>query len=247
VCRRRLALRLATHAVANSDASRADLVDVLGVPGRRVVRVYNSVEDPLRAFAAPPKDPARIVCVGAMLPAKGQEDLLRAAALIRDLDFSLELIGDGPTRPRLERAAAELGLAGRCTFAGARPNRDVLPRVAAAAVAVVPSLVEAFGLVNIEAMAVATPVVASRVGGIPEIIRDGVDGFLVPPGDPPAIAARLRQLLTDPALRHRVGAEARRAFLGRFERSRAVEAQADWLHQLAENPRAQCEPQGRGT
>src|SRR5205807_10312646 len=138
--------------------------------------------------------------LGALLPAKGQEDLLRAAALIGDLDFTLELIGDGPTRPRLERAAEELGLAGRCTFAGARPNREVLPRVAAAAIAVVPSRAEAFGLVNIEAMAVATPVVATRVGGIPEIIRDGVDGFLVPPGDPPAIAARLRQLLTDPGL-----------------------------------------------
>ena len=233
ISRRRLSLRLATHVVANSAASRDDLTGAMGVPAEKVCLVPNAIADPLAWLDPVERDPRRVVCVGALLPAKGQETLIRAAALLAgELDFHVEFYGDGPMRPGLERLAAELGVAGRCLFAGGRSHPVVMPRVAGAAVAVVPSLSEAFGLVNVEAMAVRTPVLASRVGGIPEVVRDGVDGLLVPPGDASALAAGLRRLLADPRLRTEMGERGRERFLERFERTAAVQRQIMWLEGL---------------
>jgi glycosyltransferase involved in cell wall biosynthesis len=104
--------------------------------------------------------------------------------------------------------------------------------MAESALTVVPSRSEAFGLVVIESMAVGTPAVASAVGGIPEIIRDGVDGFLVPPDDPAALADKIGLLLSNAELRHKMGLNARERFLSRFEQSRVVKEQADWLEQI---------------
>jgi len=99
-------------------------------------------------------------------------------------------------------------------------------------VCVAPSRSEAFGLVNIEAMAMGTPVVASRVGGIPEIVRDGVDGFLFEPGNDLELGDRLLEVLSDRELREQMGRNARRRFLEEFESSLVAKRQADWLEGL---------------
>jgi glycosyltransferase involved in cell wall biosynthesis len=109
---------------------------------------------------------------------------------------------------------------------------EVLRKMAAAMATVVPSRSEAFGLVNIESMAVGTPVVGSAVGGIVEIVRDGKDGFLVPPDDPSALATRLETVLTHPQLRRELSRRARERFLAEFEQSRSVREQADWQEAL---------------
>lgn len=110
--------------------------------------------------------------------------------------------------------------------------------MATASVCVVPSRSEAFGRVNIEAMAAGTPVVASGVGGIPEIVRDGQDGFLVPPDNPQALADKLRLILSDPALRAAMGQSARQRFLDCFEQQANVARQADWFEALVAHSRA---------
>jgi starch synthase len=92
-----------------------------------------------------------------------------------------------------------------------------------ATVLATPSLKAVFELVNLEALACGTPVVASRVGGFPELIRDGENGFLVPPGDPPALAARLDEVLDSPELARRLGEEGRRTILREFTWTRAAE------------------------
>jgi glycosyltransferase involved in cell wall biosynthesis len=113
--------------------------------------------------------------------------------------------------------------------------------MAAAAVVVVPSRSEALGAVNIEALAVGTPVVAANVGGIGEVVRDGLDGYLVPPDDVDALGERIGRLLADPARRATFGDNARRGFLERFELSAGLARHAQWYEELVAGQRA-----GRG-
>ena len=122
-----------------------------------------------------------------------------------------------------------LRLEDACIFEGDIHHDEVLKRMALATATVVPSRSEGFGLVNIESLAVGTPVVASSVGGIVEVIRDGVDGFLVPPDNPEALAERLLLLLSNPDLRRTMSRNARERFLTTFEQSKVVKEQADWF------------------
>jgi glycosyltransferase involved in cell wall biosynthesis len=141
---------------------------------------------------------SQIVGVVARLePEKGHPTLLEAwpAVLSACPDAYLLVVGEGSRRDALEAQARELRIAHRVVFAG---RRDDMPAVTAALdVAVLPSYREAQGLTILEAMALSRPVVASNVGGIPEMVQDGVTGLLVPPRDAPALAAVLIRLLTD--------------------------------------------------
>jgi glycosyltransferase involved in cell wall biosynthesis len=104
--------------------------------------------------------------------------------------------------------------------------------MATADVSVIPSNSEAFGVVNLESLAMGTPVVASRVGGISEIVRDSIDGFLVPAGDAEALASKLGFLLSNPFLREQMGQNARKGFLERFELSRQASELSNWLEEI---------------
>jgi glycosyltransferase involved in cell wall biosynthesis len=117
------------------------------------------------------------------------------------------LVGDGVRRPHLERCARQLGISDRCHFLGHRRDGGAL--LARAALSVSASHAEGISNAILEAMASRRPVVATAVGGSPEIVREGVNGFLVPPGAPAALARRIVDLLSDPALRARMGEEGR--------------------------------------
>lgn len=151
-----------------------------------------------------------IVYVGRLHRQKGVETLLRAFALLRTRAggelTELVLAGDGPQRSELERLAAGLGIASRTRFLGFVPHARVPALLHSAAVAVLPSRYEELGTSLLEALACGTPVVASAVGGIPDLIRDGVDGLLVPPQNPELLAAAVRTILDDPALAARLSA-----------------------------------------
>jgi glycosyltransferase involved in cell wall biosynthesis len=144
---------------------------------------------------------------GNLIPRKGLEPLIRAAARLLPARSGLLFVAIGRVPPDnpvdhragLERLTHELGIADRFRFLGFRA--DVRPAVADLDVLVLPSLQEPFGRSIIEAMALGVPVVASRVGGIPEILTDGRDGLLVPPGDVEALAAAIGGLVDEPARR----------------------------------------------
>jgi len=239
--RKQFVYRFATQIIANSVAAVEDVQHVYRIPARKCHVFYNTLADPLpEVFQSASADTQpKITCVGRLWPTKGQDTLIRAIALLKNsgLDVPVEFVGDGPLRQEYERLAQQLGVADRCTFVGKVPHDEVLARMAASTVCVVPSCSEAFGLVNIEAMAVGTPVVASRVGGIVEIVREGQDGFLVPPDDPQALANRLYLILSDPALRAQMGQNARQHFLDRFEQRANIVKQADWFEALVANVR----------
>jgi D-inositol-3-phosphate glycosyltransferase len=171
-----------------------------------------------------PADRRLLLFVGRLDPVKGLNVLLEAMCKLtrrlrpcRAQDLSLAVIG-GDRESHLEAMMTdlscyteirrELGLEDLVVFIGSRSQEALPLYYSAAEVCVMPSLYESFGMVALEAMACGTPVIASRVGGLTYTVRDGETGFLVPERDPTALAARLEQVLTDHALRRRMGERA---------------------------------------
>jgi glycosyltransferase involved in cell wall biosynthesis len=153
-----------------------------------------------------PLAPRTLVFVGRLTEQKALP--VAFAALADVADAQLVLVGDGPERARLEQLANADGIAGRVTFAGSLPRDAVLRYLAGAAAAVLPSAWENLPHAAVESLAVGTPVVATKVGGVPEVVHDDVNGLLVPPNDAPALAAALRRVLDDHELRARLAAAA---------------------------------------
>ncbi len=131
-------------------------------------------------------------------------------------------MGDGALRPELEARARRLGLGDRVVFAGAR--EDVARILSLVDVVVLPSHTEGLSNVLLESMAMSRPVVATAVGGNPDVLRDGVSGRLVPARDPGALAAAVVGMLEDPEKARAMGCEARRVVERAFGRRRMVEA-----------------------
>ncbi|WP_375270797.1 glycosyltransferase [Sphingomonas sp.] len=198
---------LRRRASAVAVPTRAIAAEIAGARVR-VVRnpVLAAVPAPLPAF-----DPAtrHLVAAGRLVPAKGFDTLIDAAARLAAAGerFMLAIHGDGPERAALERQIARAGLSGTVTLAGHTP--DLAPVLAHAALLVSSSRREGFGNVLIEAMAVGTPVLATRAGGPETFIEHDRNGFLVEPGDAAALAATIASLLHDAARRARVRAAAR--------------------------------------
>ncbi|MGZ4461983.1 MAG: glycosyltransferase family 4 protein [Gaiellaceae bacterium] len=165
----------------------------------------------------------RILCVGRLVPIKGHEVLLRAfAQLRRELpEAELALAGEGSLEPSLRALASDLGVADGVTFLGR--VSPVQPALESALLVAVPSLGEGFGMVALEAQERARAVVASSVGGLPEIVEDGVTGILVPPGDSEALAAALATLIRDAELARRMGAAGRMRALSLFGQEQCAE------------------------
>ncbi len=159
----------------------------------------------LRAEAAVPPDALVLAAVGFLVPMKGYDVLLDALARLPPRPaWVLLLAGDGPDRARLAGQAAALGLGARVRFLG--HVSDVTAVYRAADLLVQPSRNEGFSLSAAEAGLFALPVVATRVGGLPEVVTDGVTGLLVPADQPTPLASALARLMGDPALRSRLGA-----------------------------------------
>jgi glycosyltransferase involved in cell wall biosynthesis len=177
----------------------------------------------LRARFAPAGAPL-LLFAGRLVTFKGIDHLLDALVLRKDRPQPhLLLIGDGPHQASLQRRAAALGLSQRVTFAGPQPHAE-LPRYYAIADAfVVPSIAhETFSIASCEAMSCQRPVIGTRVGGLPEVVRDGETGYLVPPGDAGALAQRIGALLADPVTRARMGAAGRAWTLEMFTWDRVI-------------------------
>jgi 2-deoxystreptamine N-acetyl-D-glucosaminyltransferase/2-deoxystreptamine glucosyltransferase len=132
---------------------------------------------------------------------KGLGELIRAFALLPRGHFALEVVGDGPDREKLGRLATSLGVASEIRFTGSLDRKAVAERYRAADLFTLPSSAEAFGNVFAEALASGLPVVGSTVGGIPELVEHGVNGLLIDPGQPLALARAIQYLAQDPELR----------------------------------------------
>jgi glycosyltransferase involved in cell wall biosynthesis len=230
---RRLA-RGSTALVAVSPQVRDDLVK-LGVAPREkftVVRLGIELQQRVgsvdgraetRRYLGIPDGRFAVGWVGRMTAVKRGDDVLEGFKLLRDrgVEATLCLVGDGPDRPHLERRAHELGIVRDTLFLGYQ--EDVAPLYAAFDALVLPSGNEGTPVSVIEALAAGRPVVATRVGGVPDVVRDDEDGFLVDAGATDELAERLSRLAADPALRERLAAAGRARVLPRYAVDRLVD------------------------
>jgi len=208
------------------------LLGDLGLDGHgRRVRVVHLGTDPTwfrpgvdvtavrERFALPDRGGRWLVTVARLQEHKGMDTVIRAlpAILAGAPDVRYAVAGTGPDRERLEQLAQELGVGDRVRFLGGVGDQDLPAFYNLASVYVGASRragrlgVEGFGISLVEASACGLPVVAGNSGGIPDAVRDGETGFLVPPEDPAALAAAISRLLADPALGRRIGAAGRSA------------------------------------
>jgi glycosyltransferase involved in cell wall biosynthesis len=200
-----LARAVTSRAAFVSAVSEPLLAEARGVltldPARSGVVRMPVVIDTTRPATAPPAGPPwRLVAVGRASREKGFDVLLEALAIARaqGLDATVDIVGDGPERAALSAQRDRLGLGAVVAFVDALPRHDLHERIMAAHALVVPSRHEGLGLVAVEALALRRPVIASRTGGLVEVVTPG-SGVLVPPDDAPALAAALRGLpLADP-------------------------------------------------
>ena len=190
----RAVLRRCALVVVVSDDLQRLAVESLGLPPERVAVLRMPVARVAEPVPVPTGEPVRLVAAGRLSVEKGFDVLLEAVRLaVRDgLDVELDLVGSGPEHARLSGLAGALD--GRVRLVPAQPRDDLWARMDAAQVLVVPSRREGLGLVALEAIARGRPVIASRAGGLPEVVCDGVDGVLVPPDDPRALADALHKL-----------------------------------------------------
>jgi colanic acid/amylovoran biosynthesis glycosyltransferase len=217
----------AAAVVTVSRANVRHLTRTYGVSPRKLHVIPCGVD--VRRFRPPPPAPRPplVVCVARLKPIKNHGLLLEACALLaaRGVPFRCVLVGDGPERANVEATCDRLALGDRVELVGAAEQADVLRWWQRASVAVLTSDYEGVPVSLMEAGACGVPAVATAVGGVPELVQDGVTGLLAPAGDADAVADRLECLLTDPRLATRLGAAARR----RVEREFSVVRQVDRL------------------
>jgi colanic acid/amylovoran biosynthesis glycosyltransferase len=175
--------------------------------------------------------PLRILAVGRLVEKKGFPVLLDACRTLKDRRaFRCEVYGDGPMMPSLRARINELGLSSQVTFHGSRPHAEVVAAIASASVFALPCVEAANGdrdatpNVLLEAMATGVPVVSTRLSGIPEIVQDGVDGLLVPPGDAAALAGAIERIAADLDLAERIRRAGRHTAITRFTIDRTIDA-----------------------
>ncbi len=234
---------VAARVVAVCEAGRLDLMRYERLPSSRLSVIVNGV-DPV-PFRRPVDLPALRACLGIgerrqpivgwcgrLSPEKGLTYLVQAATLLRrDFpDFLTVLVGDGALYDALQEEARSRGVESHFLFAGARS--DVHDVIRVFDVFALPSLREGLPLVLLEAMAASIPIVATSVGGVPEIVRDGITGLLVPPGDPVALADALRRVMSQTELRSSYTTEASQVFGQQFTVRKMVSAYQELYEQL---------------
>ena len=219
--------------VTVSDDLNRWLVGTVRIPARKVRTIHNGVDT--RRFSDQDRDAARralgiddsarvVGTVGRLDPVKDQATLIRAfASLVAARpEAVLVIVGDGPSRRALDLLAADLGLEGRIRMLGTRA--DVAHLLGGFDVFALPSIAEGISNTVLEAMATGLPVVATRVGGNPELVDDGVNGRLVPPGNPAALAEALDAYLADSLVRALHGKASRQRAVTQFDLPTMVEA-----------------------
>jgi glycogen(starch) synthase len=206
--------------------------------------LYNFVDVPDRAMTAPPFAPPRVLCLGRLIPVKGFDLAVRAwpHVLAQHPGARLVIAGDGPEDTKLRRLADELGVGHAIDFAGPIAPEDVPDLLDASTLVLVPSRREGLPMVAVEAGMMVRPVVAARIGGLPEVVVDGQTGLLVPAEDVAALTDAVCGLLAHPARATELGRRARDRMRVVFARDRCVDAHATIYDRLGRPGRPAADP-----
>lgn len=222
----RLNRKICRRIITVCDAVRDDLCQRFGIPRAMISVIPSGVECGQEKSLEPILQPGKVPVIGTagpLEPVKGIPYFLGAAARVlaagRDVEFVVA--GAGPEERNLRRLARELGITAQVTFLS--NLSDFLPALEAMDIYCLPSLKQGLGTIMLEAMSLGRPVIATNVGGLFEVIRDGETGFLVPPADSAAFASRILELLDDPVLARRLGTAGRRVVEQDFDVIRMVQ------------------------
>ncbi|MBA2355658.1 MAG: glycosyltransferase family 4 protein, partial [Acidobacteria bacterium] len=202
----RALINAADAVVSPSAGFGLQCLPALGQAASRLTVIHNGVDRTEFVAAAQPRDPATVLTIASLDPWKGIHVLLRAIAVVRQHvpQIRLKIAGAGPEWAQLTALTASLGLGDCVEFLGYQDRASVRQLLSTCSVFVLPSLSEPFGIVVLEALAAGAPIVASRVGGIPELVKHRVHGLLVTPGDEQELAAAITLSLRDRDLRGRL-------------------------------------------
>lgn len=232
--------------VTVSDYSARLLKSQFPAGAAKVHRVYNGIDVARFHRDSPDARKPIILGVGRFIEKKGFDDLIAACGELDDLEFQCRVIGEGPLEDDLKSRAASVSGRGSVEIVGPRAEREIVEEMANAAVFALPCRMASDGgmdnlpTVIMEAMASGLPVVSTRLAGIPEMVEDGVTGFLVEPGDISGIASAIRELMRDPARARQMGRAGRERCGDMFSTVRTTAR----LKEVLENCRA-FEPGGR--
>jgi len=222
----KLAIRESDGVTSVSQYLKEETIRTFGV-GESIKVIPNFVRAPevqkphCRDWLAP-KDSAVLVHISNFRPVKRVMDVIKTFERVRkQTPARLVMVGDGPDRAEAETYCREHGIASEVRFTG--KQLDVGAVLACADLFLLPSATESFGLAALEAMSYGVPVVAAAVGGVPEVIREGIDGFLRPMGDVDGMAEAAIRILKEPGLRKRMGESARKHSLGDFAEDPVVD------------------------
>jgi N-acetyl-alpha-D-glucosaminyl L-malate synthase BshA len=228
----RFSIEQSDGVTAISDHLRRETVDVFGVSREiRVIKNFVNCDLYRPAEHTPPAGRNVLLHISNFRPVKRITDCIRIlAAVRREADAELWMAGDGPDRGEAERLAVDLGIDNYVVFLGKQDHMERL--IPKADVLLLPSQMESFGLAALEAMACGVVPVATRAGGVPELVTHGVDGFLEAPGDVEAQAARVVELLLGDGLRRRMARAARLTAEDRFCTSKIIPAYERFYHEV---------------
>lgn len=228
-------LRASDWVTANSRFVMRSAVRAVPEIEDRTSVIYNGIRTPELSPMPPPTSPPVLLGIGRLVPDKGFDVALEALSMLAQHHprLRLRLAGEGSERQALEARARELGVSDRTDFLGWVPPERVPEVIEDATIVLVPSRWdEAFGLVVLEAALVGRPVVASRVGGLPEVVEEGRTGLLAERDDAAAFAEAVHRMLNDPERTARMGAAARERVTTRFSLERYVDEYASLYRRL---------------
>lgn len=235
----RKVFRYANHVTVPSHFLREKVLDLAPGTETRMSIIPFGVTIPDHAYDPPPLKPTRICFMKALMHRYGPDILLRAIAKVKESipDIRLSIAGTGEMETVLRRLTAELDLEENVSFVGFVDNREIYSFISKHHFMAMPSLEESFGVAAVETAASGRAVIATNVGGIPEVVLDGETGLLVPPGDVDALAAAIVRLSTDEALNRRLGDNGREFARSRFDWERSLDMMADLYMRLIHEAR----------
>lgn len=225
VQRKKMIYRLATNILVNSHSTKQDVQNEFHIASHKIKILPNSVKECKVSFEGSHDNIKEIVYVGRLHSSKGINTLIQAFSdsLKIHKDIKLTIAGEGEEHQNLIALTEKLNISENVSFTGRLSKKEVLELMARAYFVVVPSIVEAFGYVTIEAMSVKTAVIGSNSTGIAEIIRDGIDGLLFEPKNSKELGEKMIKLLNDENLNKKLSIQGYQRFLEKFEYQKAVE------------------------
>jgi len=231
--RKSLVYRLATCIAFVSGYAQIDFNNIYFKPTNAII-FYNGMKKESPSCNTQAENKLVICCVARLDHSKGQDILLQALKFVIEMgvEAKLLLVGSGPMQDQLVEICRNLGIDDNIGFEGSVSPSEVLEKLKSASLSILPSRMDNCPFAVVESINLGVPVIASNVGGIPEIIRDGIDGFLVPPENPVVLAEKIVLLLTDHELRKKMGENAHIRFENFFELSKVVNDQFEWIEKI---------------